>query len=100
MYAPLSLNVTVILTFDLETPTSHDQPPYQVTRSMSYLVFDRTRFVYGPTDGLTNQHVQKKNLPPFLRRGHNKNNYSETITKRANMALSAHQMILCPIMLE
>ena len=40
---PLSLNVT--LTFDLETPnsigssTSHDQPPYQVRRSLGYEFF-------------------------------------------------------------
>ena len=57
MYAPPSLNVTVTLTFDLETPnligssTSNDQPPYQVRRSLGFesQVIDRTRFVYGPT---------------------------------------------------
>ena len=52
MCAPLSLNVIVTLTFDLETTigssTSHDQPPYPW--AMGSLVIDRTRFVYGPTD--------------------------------------------------
>ena len=39
---PLSLNVTVTLIFDLETPnslgvsTSHDQPSYQVRRSLDF----------------------------------------------------------------
>ena len=77
---PISLNITVTLTFDIETPssmgssTSHDQQPYQVRISlgMGSLVSDRTRFVYGPTDRPTDrptyQNVQSK-IPPLLRRG-------------------------------
>ena len=73
MYAPLSLNVTVTLIFDLETPNSigviyycsYDQPPYQVRRSLGYeLITDRTK---GPTD----RQVQS-NIPLFFGGGHNK----------------------------
>ena len=56
---PLSLKVTVTLTFDLETPkfdrghllvmTNH-HTKLEGLWVMSSLVTDRTRFVYGPTD--------------------------------------------------
>ena len=38
------------------------------TWGLSYLVIDRTRFVYGPTDLPTDRHVQS-NIHPVLRRG-------------------------------
>ena len=69
---PLSLNVTVTLTFDLVTQNSrgssstyHDQPDTKLEDSwaISSLVIGRTRFVYGPTY----RHVQS-NIPPLLRR--------------------------------
>ena len=74
---PLSLNVTVTLTFDLETPNSignrghllimpnHDTK-LEDPRPMCSQVIDLTRFVYQPTD----RHVQS-NLYPF-EGGHNK----------------------------
>ena len=79
MYAPLSLNVTVTLTFDLETQnssTSHDQPPCQVRRYLGYgfssysLVIDWTRFVYGRTDRPTD--MCKALYSSFFEGGHNK----------------------------
>ena len=69
MYALLSLNVTVTLTFDLETPnllvmTNHhtklDDP-----WAISSLVIDWMRFVYGPT-------IMCKAIYPLFKGGHNK----------------------------
>ena len=57
---PLSLNVTVTLTFDLETPNSivghllvmtNHHTKLEDPWAMRSLVIDRTRFVYGPTNG-------------------------------------------------
>ena len=59
---PLSLNVTVALTFDLETPNSIGGRLLVMTNhhikledpwATNSLVIDRTKFVYGPTDRQT-----------------------------------------------
>ena len=55
MYAPLSLNVTVTLTFDLDSPRGHllvmtnHHTKLGDLQALSSFVIDRTRFVYGPT---------------------------------------------------
>ena len=77
MYDPLSLTVTVTLTFDLETPNSIGGNLLVMTNhhtklkdpwDMSFLVIERTRFVYRPTYRRTDRHVQR-NISPLLRRG-------------------------------
>ena len=68
---PLSLNVTVTLTFDLETPNSIGviywscQPPYQVRRSLGIVFYKICLRTDQRTDQPTNRHVQS-NIPPLL----------------------------------
>ena len=79
MYAPLSLNVTVTLIFDLETPNSigvimtNHRTKLEDPWAMSSLIIDQTRFVYGPKDRLTyqptNQHVQSYVTPTSSKEG-------------------------------